>query len=161
MTDKIVIVCCGIPGAGKSTWFNDKLKNGDWGPFSPLAVRINMDEIRIDVTGSDEDQSKNHIVARLAESKLKWNLDNGAPIIVWDNTSITPKYRKVVIELAKKANYRVLCVFFNTPLDVCLSRNKNRSRVVPEDVIRNMHNNITLNPPTKEEGFDDIIVVNP
>lgn len=47
----------------------------------------------------------------------------------------------------------------DTPLDVCLQRNAQRSgrALVPEDVIRDMHQHMTI--PNYDEGFDAIIMI--
>ena len=47
--------------------------------------------------------------------------------------------------------------FFDVPLEVCLERNRNRLRQVPEDVMQKMAAN--LEPPTLEEGFTRIVRV--
>ena len=54
---------------------------------------------------------------------------------------------------------KVIAIVMDTPLDVCLQRNAQRSgrALVPEDVIRNMYQNMTM--PNYDEGFDAIIMV--
>jgi predicted kinase len=152
-----LIIAVGCPGSGKSTWWKEGLRNGS---IPKQSIRINMDEIRYELTGNESDQSKNFVVSKIAETKLKSCLAERIPVIYWDNTSTKAKYRKPIIELAKMANYNVICVFWDLPLSVCKERNNSRLRVVPEDVIERMHNSITENPPVKDEGYDDIIVIN-
>ena len=48
-------------------------------------------------------------------------------------------------------------VFFDVPLEVCLERNKKRSRAVEEEVMRRMSGK--LRAPTFEDGFSKITVV--
>jgi predicted kinase len=152
-----LIIATGIPGCGKSTWFTEGIKNG----YLPKqSVRINMDDIRYQLTGNASDQSMNDKVASLASSKLKECVSNKVPVIYWDNTTITKKYRKQIIETAKKANYNIICVYFDIPLQTCKDRNKGRSRVVPEHVLDNMYNNLQNNIPHENEGFGDIIIIN-
>ena len=152
-----LMMAVGCPGSGKSTWWFDGLKNGS---IPKESIRINMDEIRKEMTGDESDQSKNYVVSKVAQVKLKSCLSERIPVIYWDNTGTKAKYRKEVIQLAKQANYNIICVHFDLPLKVCLSRNANRGRVVPKDIIENMYNSIKENPPKNEEGFDDIIVIN-
>jgi predicted kinase len=47
----------------------------------------------------------------------------------------------------------VHCVFFDTPLEICLERNSQRTpdRIIGADVIQRMVTQLV--PPTKEEGF--------
>jgi predicted kinase len=118
-----------------------------------------MDDIRLNLTGDASDQSKNYQVSQIAENKLNCCLSERIPIIYWDNTCTKAKYRKIIINLAKKANYNIICVFFNLPLQVCLDRNSKRDRKVPVEILERMYSNIQENPPTQIEGFDDIIVV--
>jgi predicted kinase len=150
----VVFLAVGCPGSGKSTWWKDQLAKG----FIPASsFRINMDEIRKELTGNESDQTRNYAVSKIAEVKLKAALSERIPVIYWDNTSTQAKYRKNVISLAQAAGYKVVCVFWNLPLAVCKMRNNSRDRVVPEDVIEKMHNAITSNPPKLEEGFSEII----
>jgi predicted kinase len=156
-SNPIVLVGVGAPGSGKSTWWSEGLKNG---LIPRQSTRINMDEIRLHLTGSESDQSQNNTVAKLAEEQLKSNLSNKTPVIFWDNTSAKRKYRKSIIDLAKMSNYKIIAIYWDIPLQTCLERNKSRARMVPEDVILKMYNSIKEIPPTKNEGFDDIIVIN-
>jgi predicted kinase len=152
-----VIVAIGPPGCGKSTWWETGVANGS---IPTQSIRINMDTIRKEMTGSESDQSKNYAVSKVAEVKLRACLSERIPVIYWDNTCTKAKYRKDIINLAKSAGYKVIGVHFDVPIKVCLQRNASRTRKVPEDVIERMYASIQENPPTKDEGFDDIIVIN-
>ncbi|MBS4026671.1 MAG: hypothetical protein KGZ96_13540 [Clostridia bacterium] len=57
--------------------------------------------------------------------------------------------------------YRCCTIPVNTPLSQCLKQNKARRRFehVPDQLIINMAK--ALVTPTKEEGFDDVLVVKP
>lgn len=151
-----VFIAVGCPGSGKSTWWKKGLDDGS---IPNTSIRINMDEIRYELTGNESDQTRNYAVSKIAEVKLKSCLSERIPLIYWDNTSTKAQYRKNVISLAKAAGYNVVCLYWNIPINVCLDRNSKRARKVPEDIIRTMHNNIANNPPKNEEGFDDIIVL--
>ena len=145
-----ILILIGVPGSGKSTYYaNSKDK-------FPTHVYINMDSLRKQLTGSEADQSKNAEVAALAQSTLKAALAHGWELIVWDNTSARPKYRKEVIQEAKKFNYKVEGVYFKVPIEVAKDRNSKRKNVVPEEVIDNMFKNLEQNPPKLEEGFDSL-----
>lgn len=146
----------GIPGSGKSTWWETAVANGT---IPSTALRINMDTIRKELTGSEENMSKNDLVAKVAKSTLRSALANGIEVIYWDNTSARRKYRKDVIEDAKKANYEVIGIWFKVPLEVAKARNASRTRKVPEDVLDNMYKSIQDTPPELTEGFTQIIVV--
>jgi predicted kinase len=153
----VIMVAVGPPGCGKSTWWETGRKNG---AIPDQSIRINMDAIRKEMTGSESDQSKNYVVAKVAEIKLKACLSERIPVIYWDNTCTKAKYRKDIINLAKSAGYKIIAIYFDIPFKMCLQRNTLRTRKVPEDVIERMYASIHANPPTKDEGFDDIIVIN-
>lgn len=160
MNEKIintVYVSVGAPGSGKSTWWEEGIRN----QIIPQdqSVRINQDEIRKQLCGNESDQSKNSLVAKIAKQNLDAALSNRIPVIYWDNTSARPKYRKEVIKAAKLANYKIVAIYHDLPLEVVLSRNSMRDRIVPEDVVTRIYNNIKYNPPELNEGFDNIIYV--
>lgn len=147
----------GIPGSGKSTWWEMGVKSG----VIPLnALRINMDSIRKELTGNESDQSKNDLVAKVAMSTLYGALANEIEVIYWDNTSVKRRFRKDVIIAAKKANYDVIGIWFDVDLNLAKSRNAARSRKVPDDIIDNMYATLNNQKPDIAEGFTQIIVVN-
>lgn len=148
---KTLYVCVGIPGCGKSSWTDGFIKD------KSSVVVINMDTIRFQVTGNHSDQSKNGVVAGKAMSMLAESMVTGVKDIVWDNTTISVKYRKPLISLAKEYGYRVIAVHFEVSLEVAKLRNSARTRVVPVDVLDRMFN--SLAPPSLSEGFTEIIKV--
>lgn len=151
MSMKKIYVTISIPGAGKSTWVG--IHNVD--PANSAV--INMDLIREEVTGSAKDQTQNAFVASLARKKFLTAVSIGVPTIYWDNTTTQRKYRKELIEVGKKGGYEVIAVHFDVPFDICQARNKNRTRVVPEDVLARMKSQIQA--PDMSEGWTNIITV--
>lgn len=156
MSKKTVYVGVGVPGSGKSTWWETGVGNGT---IPKTAVRVNMDQIRKEITGTETDQSKNDLVAKVAKSTLAGALSQHIDVIYWDNTSAQRKYRKEIVEIAKKAGYAVIGIWFDADLSVAKDRNSKRTRKVPEDILEKMHNSIQSVPPSLDEGFDQIIVV--
>ena len=153
--EKILLVAVGIPGCGKSTWWEaaKEIK-----AIPKNRIRINMDTIRKDLTGSENDQTRNSEVAAIAKMNLEAALSNGIEVIYWDNTSAKRKYRRDLVEAGKKAGYKTVAVWFNVPFELCLERNNNRERVVPESVLRAMYNSIG-GGPDYEEGWDEIMEI--
>jgi len=148
---KTLYICIGVPGCGKSTWTENFRKE----KFSSEV--INMDNIRFQVTGNHSDQSKNGLVAAKAMEALKKSMLMGVRNIIWDNTTLSVKYRKPLVSLAKENGYNVVAVFFEVPLEVAKQRNSARTRVVPVDALDRMFASIAA--PSLEEGFTDIIKV--
>ena len=152
-----VYIAVGAPGCGKSSWWERALAEGKID--GETSQRVNMDIIRKDITGSVQDQSKNALVAKIADQNLKSALSHRIPVIYWDNTSAQPRYRKNVIKQAKKAGYKCVAIHFDLNLETILERNAGREIVVPEDVVRRMFNSIKKNPPDMDEGYDNIITI--
>lgn len=69
-------------------------------------------------------------------------------------------HRARSIAIAKDFGVRVVAVWIRTPLEVARSRNAARSpdERVPEEAIEAV--NAMFEPPTRSEGFDEVLVVN-
>ncbi len=65
------------------------------------------------------------------------------------------KPREALILKAREAGYEsIALVVMMTPLKTCLKRNKKRSRVVPEDMVRLFHAQMVgKEKPTESEGL--------
>ena len=127
-----LIICRGIPASGKTFWAKQ------WVLEDPEhRVRINQDDIRL-MLGKywvpKREPLVQHIqVEALIEALLK----------VIDNTNLNKKvldnYRALVIA---HGNHAIeFKDFFDTPLSVCIERDKNRDVQVSEKIIRNFYNN--------------------
>jgi len=88
---------------------------------------------------------------------LRARLETQAGPTILDATNLRRKDRKSWLKLASQFGAVTEAVYFDVPLDLALTRNRNRGRVVPEDVIRSMHSR--LQPPTEEEGFNKITTI--
>ena len=141
-----VVLAIGLPGSGKSSWF--KRHN-----IRPLS----SDLLRQLLFDDPEEQRFQDLVFANLRSMLKARLIARRPMNYVDATNLTPHDRRNWIKLAKDFGYDVQGVFFDVPLEVCLERNRKRSRTVTEDVMRRMAGK--LRPPTFDEGFSKITVV--
>lgn len=131
-----LIICRGLPASGKSTWAKQ------WVLEDPEhRVRINQDDIRL-MLGKYWVPSREKLVQHIQEEALIEALLRGYDIVI-DNTNLNEK----VLD-----NYRVLVTaygnhsieykdFFDTPLSVCIERDKSRDLQVTEKVIRSFYNN--------------------
>ena len=92
------------------------------------------------------------------ELQLKQAINKNLDII-WDQTNLTPKARKRKLSKVP-SRYEKTAVWFDISLEEALRRNETRpGKFIPKSVIRRMH--ATFVPPTKAEGFDHIIKINP
>ena len=131
-----LIICRGIPASGKTFWAKQ------WVLEDPEhRVRINQDDIRL-MLGKYWVPSREELVQHIQKEALIEALDRGYDIVV-DNTNLNKKvlnfYRALVIDHGNHViEYKD---FFDTPLSVCVERDKNRDVQVSEKIIRNFYNN--------------------
>ena len=103
------------------------------------------------------DQTIHGIVFSLIRKLLHLRLQLGAEATYIDATNLTPGDRRAYIKIAELYGAEPEALFFDTPVDVCVERNRKRQRVVPEDVIHKLA--AKLRSPTIAEGFKKIDVV--
>ena len=131
-----LIICRGIPASGKTFWAKQ------WVLEDPEhRVRINQDDIRL-MLGKYWVPSREELVQHIQKEALIEALERGYDIVI-DNTNLNEKvldfYRALVIDHGNHAiEYKD---FFDTPLSVCIERDKNRDVQVSEKIIRNFYNN--------------------
>ena len=138
-----VVVLVGIAGSGKSTWAKSSV--------------ISSDEIRRLLRDDPADQTIHRIVFRTMRDMLRRRLELGMPVTYIDATNLTRRERRPYIKIALSYGCEVEAVFFDTPLEVCIERNHERERKVPEEVLRMMA--AKLQRPSLEEGFTDVLVI--
>jgi predicted kinase len=144
-----LVLCSGVPGAGKSTWAKQATKDNCW-------MYVCADELREVISGSAEDQSKGFIVFSVLYTMTEYLLKQGFTVCV-DVTAVTKKDRKKYIDIARRVTVPVYSVFFDTPIEEAKKRNKKRGRVVPDEIIEKFAGK--LEAPSKSEGFVDVLVV--
>lgn len=122
----------GLPASGKSTWAKDKINSSDG-----TTVRINKDSMR-NMLGLEFSRTFETTVVESCRAAGVSALHNGFNVII-DDTNFAPKHFNFWEALAKQHSYGLHKVFFNTPLDVCLTRDHDRIDKVGEQVIRDMY----------------------
>ncbi|KAL1849115.1 DNA kinase/phosphatase Pnk1 [Diaporthe australafricana] len=142
--DTDIVLFCGPPGAGKSTFF--------WRYLKPLGyARVNQDTLK----------SKEKCF-----SAAKEHLEEGEPVAV-DNTNPDPDVRGQWVDLARKAGVPIRCVWFKTPLgvaehnDVVRALNKDMNpearSALPKPAFNGYANR--FRQPKVKEGFQDVVEV--
>jgi predicted kinase len=141
-----IVVLAGLPGSGKSTYLE---RQG----ITPLS----SDLVRQLLADDPTDQTIHARVFQCLRYLLRQRLAIGRPTTYVDATHLTPAERRPYVKIAQRYGCSVEALYFDVPLDVCLARNRGRSRVVPEEAVRAMA--AKLLPPSVEEGFSRVTVV--
>ena len=145
MSKNVLIVMCGLPASGKSTYTN-------WLTESGVFCAVCPDGIRGELYGDENIQGDGKQVFAIAHARLK-DLGKGKNNVVFDATNTNKKRRKELVKEMRPYFDVIILKWFSTPIDICLKRNAERERQVPEEVIRRMNQNF-FNKPTLDEGFD-------
>lgn len=126
------IVLCGIQGSGKSTLYIER--------FFATHVRISRELLKTP-----------HRESRI----LDVCLDQRQAFAV-DNVNATPDDRGPYIGAARRAGFRTIAWFVNTPVAEAIARNAGRSErwQVPAEAILEAQSSLVA--PSLEEGFDEI-----
>ena len=131
-----VIICRGLPASGKSTWAKQ------WVLEDPEhRVRINQDDIRL-MLGKYWVPSREKLVQEIQFDAIIEALSREFDVVI-DNTNLNNKVLDQFNRLIKTfEDYEIEYKdFFDTPLSVCIERDKNRDLQVTEKVIRSFYNN--------------------
>ena len=154
--NKRLLILCGIPGSGKSTWAREYVK--DQTRQGRHVVIVSRDVIRFALVDEGEGYfSKETDVFRNYISNIQNFLnDDDVDIVIADATHINEKSRAKVLKKLNLRDALVEAVVFRTPVTRCIQYNETRvgRAKVPNVVIYNMQNNFTV--PTNEEGFNMI-----
>ena len=131
-----LIITRGLPASGKSTWAKQ------WVLEDPeYRVRINQDDIRL-MLGKYWVPSREKLVQEIQFNAIIEALNREFDVVI-DNTNLNNKVLDQFNRLIKTfEDYEIEYKdFFDTPLSVCIERDKNRDLQVTEKVIRSFYDN--------------------
>lgn len=156
---KVCTFLIGAPGAGKSTW----MKNQEWIDDTYVASTDDIIENIADEYGLTYDEAFKDIIG-FAEKVMWRELEMAAKdgdVIYIDRTNMSVKSRKKFIDFLKPYGYRFNAVVFPNPDPTEWERrlNSRPGKTIPDSIIRNMVASFRM--PTPEEGFNDIVIVEP
>jgi predicted kinase len=109
----------GVQGAGKSTWarVNAERLGG---------VVLASDDVRNELEAQGTDATdKGDLVFGIVEQRLGQWLDEGKNVIV-DATHARVRWREKEVAIGRERGAKVIGVWFDVPLDVCLMRNRKK-----------------------------------
>ena len=131
----------GLPASGKSTWARNWVNN------SPnTRVRVNRDDIRRMLGPYFFTKEREKLVTLIESTAIREGLKKNFDVVI-DATNLNPKvvnkWKTYVESIAKDQDIEFEIINFNTPVEECIIRDKNRKgdECVGEQVIMRMYNN--------------------
>lgn len=146
-----LIILCGIPGSGKSTYAKNYIKQ------NPNTIHLSSDAIRKELYGDENIQGNPGDVFSLMQKRAIESLNNGYNVL-YDATNITRKDRSGIIGVCPKFA-KIECHIIWAPIEECIERDSKRERTVGKEVIDRMLKRFQA--PFFDEGIDEIKIVRP
>ncbi len=162
-----LILLIGLPGSGKSFVARQLVAE------CPHRQLIATDTIRAQLFGDEAYQGPWGLIWQEVERQFRQAVTHQRghflyedsktsrtviPQAIYDATNAARRSRKSAIALAKDTGFsRITGLWIDTPLSLCLFRNRQRQRQVPEKIILQMHQQLTDAPPKLSEGFHRLI----
>jgi predicted kinase len=149
-------ILIGLPGSGKTETARR------WVMADSQRILIATDTIRAQLFQNEAVQGSWLLVWQEVERQFRQAVaqikQGKASAALYDATNACYQQRQAVIALARQVGFtQITGLWLDTPLSVCLQRNQQRSRQVPEAVILQMHRQLTAAPPALADGLDDLI----
>ena len=146
----ILYILCGCAGCGKSTFSYQFF-------YSEYETRlVSRDDIRFSILEENEDYfSHEEEVFVKFVGTLRATLVDGFDVIA-DATHINKKSRRKLIRAIDNSgftDYQIVFVYFDTPYEVCCSRNQLREgrKRVPDNIMESMWKNFQKPSMTEDE----------
>lgn len=150
-----IVILCGIPTSGKSTYVQRLLKIPYWSNAVVLSTDdyIEKEAQRLNLTYNEIFDDVISDATRQLEIAFIEAKDKGKDII-FDQTNLSKKIRRKKLSKLPSC-YRRTAVWFQIDLEEALKRNKTREgKFIPESILKRMYHQFEV--PTYDEGFDFI-----
>jgi predicted kinase len=151
MNRPTLIILCGVPGSGKTTYAKDYIER------HPNTIHLSSDAIRKELYGDENIQGDPGDVFSLMQKRAIEALNHGENVL-YDATNITRKDRASIIGICPKFA-RIECHIIWAPIETCIERDAARDRTVGKEVIDRMLKRFQA--PYYDEGIDEIMVILP
>lgn len=148
-----LVILCGIPGSGKSTYAKELLK------LHPEWKYVSRDEVRYEFVSDQEHYfDRETDVYKEFCNRISMHLINGNTVIA-DATHISKASRIKLMNSLDIQPDEVIVVVLNTPFQICKERNSKRVGItrVPDDSMFRMKNKFK-SPDARYESYIDKIV---
>jgi predicted kinase len=155
---RTLLVLSGPSGAGKSTFARKVVEMHRSIGFKPTMI-ISSDYCRALVCDDETNQQVNRDTFDLFYYIINKRMFQSRFTIA-DSTALYADARRKLLELAQRHHYHTCLLIFNIPPDICLRRDRQRRRIVGEQVIA-YHAGLlqrTLNE-VPNEGWDQVYVL--
>ena len=152
---KTVYMFVGVPGSGKSTFYNNAQRVALLDAPGYVSTDAIIDHIanEFDTTYDQIFKEAIGLAQKIAEQDLKYWLSTGFNI-VWDQTNLTVKGRAQKIAMIPD-DWKIVAIWFPIPEKDEWKRRLDRpGKVIPARVLENMANTFTI--PDTTEGFDEV-----
>lgn len=133
--DKKIIIVSGIPGSGKTTLAKTLSRYPEYSP----ALVISSDDIRFELTGSYNNFTKENekaVWATLVQRAI--DAVNTYNTVIIDSTALTNKKRMYYWHQLHKYFCHFDLIILKYPASLCVERDRQRDRHVPEEEIIKM-----------------------
>jgi len=154
-TPDSLILLIGLPGSGKSTLARQLIV------AEPKLKLISTDKIRERLFGNEVIQGEWLLVWREVQRQFQravGQISRGEIYAaIYDATNVQRRHRREVMTYARSAGFKqIVGLWVDTPVWLCLARNRRRDRRVPEEVILRMHRQLRDAPPSLSEGLEHL-----
>ena len=153
----ILFTLVGIAGVGKSSIAERiSIKDEDTDTVSKPIVYAS-DNFRKEMYGDVIDQKHNEEVFKQLHRCIIDTLSEGEDV-VYDATNLCKKRRRHFLQCELRGvDCHKVCVCVLAPMETIFKQNGNRERKVPNSALKRMY--LSFEPPSLEEGFDQIILI--
>ncbi|XGW00190.1 MAG: AAA family ATPase [Leptolyngbya sp. BL-A-14] len=153
-----LVLLVGLPGSGKSSFAAALVRR------CPQRRLIATDAIRSHLFGDEATQGHWLKVWQEVDRQFQQTVQQIASgqvqEAIYDATNVVRRDRRRAIAIARACGFTtVMSVWLNTPLPICLERNRQRERQVPEAVIFRMQRCLISAPPALDDGCDRLLEI--